>query len=105
MSQRNRDHGGGEWKVDEKCPSPGSVLDEPTTQNGTQGCGHGGGTGPGADGSTAFRLVKRRADNCEASRHQERSSHSLNGAGDYELPNCGGQPAPRRRKRKYGDTG
>ena len=96
MLQGNGDHSDSEWKVEEECPSPGSMLNEPTAKNRPKSGCNCGKAGPGADGSTAFLLVKGCTDKGQASWHQKRSAQSLNRSGDYQLMNVWRHATPCR---------
>src|ERR1035438_4778350 len=85
MPQRNNDDDDGEGEIDEEDPSPGSMLDEPAAENGPEGGGDGGETGPCADGLAAAGLIEGGTDNGEAAGDEERGADSLNAAGEEKL--------------------
>src|SRR5205085_8738659 len=83
--KRDDDHGCGERKINEECPAPGGVLDQPSAENRpNRGC-DGGKTRPGADRLAASFLVEGRTDDCEAAGDEQRSAHTLNTSRDDQL--------------------
>src|ERR1700730_2811443 len=60
--QGNRDHRSGQRNIDKKRPSPGSVLDEPATQNRTHCRRNRGEARPCPDRATAIILIKGSTD-------------------------------------------
>src|ERR1700740_596406 len=103
--QRNRHHRDRERKIQVERPPPRPVFDEPSAENRTKGSGNRRKAGPRANRPTAGCLIKRRADNREASRNEERRSDALNAARKDELENIRRDTASRgsRSEDSYAD--
>src|SRR5438270_12471270 len=78
----NGNYRGGQRKINEECPTPGSVLHKPTTEHGADGGGDGGETGPGSDGLAAAVFVEACADDGEAAGDKQGRSYALNASRD-----------------------
>src|ERR1700727_45093 len=81
MPKRDGDYSRGQREIDEKYPAPGSMLDQPATENRPHRSSDRRKAGPGADRLTAAFLIERCADNGQAAGYQQGSSHTLNTSG------------------------
>src|SRR5580765_362813 len=79
---RDRCHGHGKREIDQKRPAPGRMLHHPSAENGTNRSGNRRKARPRSNSLPTTFLVERRADNCQASGHEKRSSHALNAPRD-----------------------
>ena len=83
-------------KIDEKHPSPRTVLGEPSAQHRTDRGGDRRESGPRPDSATALLLGKISADQSQAAGDKQRPAYSLKAPGDNKLPDVGRQSAPGR---------
>src|SRR5207245_3545724 len=83
--KRNSDYRCRKREIDEEDPAPGSVLNEPAAQHRANRGGDRRETRPCADRLAAALLVEGRADDCEATGYEKRSSDNLNAPSDYQL--------------------
>src|SRR5438876_3650952 len=95
MPKRNGDYRCRKREIDEKDPAPGGVLNEPAAQHRTNRGGDRRETRPRADRLAAALLVEGRADDCEATGYEQRSSDTLNAPRDYQLLNVRCNPTTR----------
>src|SRR5207249_11620805 len=83
--QRNGDYRCRKREIDEEDPAPVDMLNDPAAQHRTNRGGDRRETRPSADRLAAALLVEGRADDCNATCHEQRSSHILNAPSDYHL--------------------
>src|SRR5579872_1215105 len=94
--QRNDDHCGCEWQIDEKYPAPRSVLYQPSPQHRTNRSGNRGKARPCADCLAAALFVKRYADNRKTAGHEKSRSNALNTPRHDQLMDVRGNTASGR---------
>ena len=81
------------------------MLDEPSTQHGTDRGGDRREAGPRPDGAAALLLGKISADQSQAAGDQQRPADSLEASGHNQLPDVGRESAPGRGCREEHDAG
>src|SRR2546425_6089922 len=100
MAQRDCDHCGREWNIDEECPAPGGMLNQPAAENRSHCCCDRSEAGPGTDRLAASFFVERCANDREAAGHEKSSSYTLDTSCDHELLNVRGKTASDRSPRE-----
>jgi hypothetical protein len=94
MPVRQGQYGGSEGNIHEKDPSPGTVFNQEAAKDRPPCRGDRREAGPCTDCTPPVTFRKRRADDREASRHQQRSPDSLYASRENQLAHVGRQTAP-----------